>query len=65
MYVALDSALTQQHCSAVDRPVDEIKEDVRSRENHSGVFVDCMCVLDDVEGTQALLLLRGGGLAAH
>lgn len=51
--------------SAVDRPVDEVEEDVGTRENHPGVFVNGVRVLDDVQGAQALLLLGGGGLAAH
>lgn len=59
------SLASVQHLSAVDRPVDKVEEDVRSRENHSGVLVDRMRVLNDVESTQALLLLGGGGLAAH
>lgn len=51
--------------SAVHRPVDKVEEYVRTRENHPGVFVNCMRVLDDVEGTQALLFLGGSGLTAH
>lgn len=63
--VGLPSALTQECLSAVDGPVDEVEEDVRTRENHPGVFVNRVRVLDDVEGAQALFLLGGGGLAAH
>jgi len=50
---------------AVHGPVDEIEEDVGTREDHPGVLVDGVRVLDDVEGAQAPLLLGGGGLAAH
>lgn len=58
-------SLDWQCCLAVHRPVDKIKEDVWTRENHSGVFVNGMRVLDDVEGTKALLLLRCCGLTTH
>lgn len=51
--------------SAVNGPVDEVEEDVGAGEDHPGVFVDGVRVLDDVEASQALPLLGGGGLAAH
>lgn len=45
--------------SAVHAPVDEVEEDVGSREDHAGVGVDGVGVLDDPETTQALLLGAG------
>lgn len=50
---------------AIDRPVDEVEEDVRARKDHPGVLVDGVRVLDDVESTDVLLLLGVGGLTAH
>lgn len=45
--------------SAVHTPVDEVEQDVGSREDHAGVGVDGVGVLDDPETPQAFLLGAG------
>lgn len=62
---SLATDLTFECWSTVDWPVDKVEEDIWTRENHPWVFVNSVCVLDDIEATQALLLLGGGGLAAY